>query len=350
MKESEAASTANPAQASKRITIYDVAEAAGVAPSTVSRAFSRPGRVNSETGAKIREVAKQLGYRARPITRGESRVHTKVLAFVVADFSNPVYSDLIHGFQKEASMNGYTVMLLDSQEDDLKERRAIEKILHLVDGVALASSRMSDSSVSQIAKNVPVVVMNRQVAGVPSIVPDAARGMRAAVEYLAEIGHTKITYISGPPNSWAENARSRAISDACYQLNLTLKRTKPVAPSLKGGVEAVKQWSKALTSAVIAYNDLMAIGFIKAIQKAGLRVPQDVSVVGVDNTMVGLLTTPSLTSVGPPSNSLGVAAAKSLIGQIASHGNPDASVMTVPMKLFTRESTHECSAKHRIHK
>lgn len=348
MQETKSSSSETTPKASKRITIYDVAKAAGVAPSTVSRAFSRPGRVNSETGAMIRKVAKELGYHERPISRAETRTQTKVLAFVVADFANPVYSDLIRGFQKEAGLHGYTVLILDSQEDEVKERRTIEKILPMVDGVALTSSRMSDSSVNQIAKNKPVTVLNRQVIGVPSIVPDAVRGMRTAVEYLAELGHTKVTYISGPPNSWAENVRSRAIADACYQLNLTLKRTKPVAPSLQGGVEAVKQWSKSLTSAVIAYNDLMAIGFIKAIQKAGLRVPQDVSVVGVDNTMVSVLTTPSLTSVGPPSNSLGVAAAKSLISQITHHGSTDAPLMTVPMKLFTRDSTHECSAKNRI--
>lgn len=325
----------------KRVTIYDVAKEAKVAPSTVSRAFSRPGRVNAETGARIRQAAAKLGYRTRPIAHPQSTQSHKVLAFVVADVSNPVYADLMRGFQKEATANGYTVMLIDSQEDDLKERKAIEQVLDMVDGVSLASSRMSDSSVSQIAKVKPVVVLNRVIMGIPSIIPDFARGLRHAVEHLASLGHRKITYLCGPAASWADGARWRAISEACFELNVNVRRIGPNPPTLQGGVEAAKQWLRNRTSAVIAYNDVMGIGFMKAIQKAALRVPQDVSVVGVDNSISGLITNPAMTTVGPPSNTLGVVAARSLISQLRHKSEPQAGMMTVPMKLFARESTRK---------
>lgn len=323
----------------KRVTIYDVAKEVGVAPSTVSRAFSRPGRVNAETGRRIREVAERMGYRTKPISYAANTEPTRTLAFVVADLSNPVFSDIMRGFQKEATANDYTVMLIDAQEDDLRERRAIEKVLHLMDGVVLTSSRMSDSSIAQIAKVKPVAVINRVIRGVPSIVPDVARGVRRAVEHLATLGHTRITYLSGPANSWSDGARWRAVSEACYELNLNVRRIGPNAPSLQGGVEAARKWLTNQTTAVIAYNDLMGIGFMKSIQKAHFRIPEDISIIGIDNSIAGLLTTPTLTSIGPPTNTLGMIAARTLISQARNRSEPSTEIMQFPMKLFIRDST-----------
>lgn len=106
----------------KRVTIYDVAKEAGVAPSTVSRAFARPGRVNAETGQRIHEAAAKLGYRVQPIARPEVGTATNVLAYVVADVTNPVYAHIMKGFQQEANAEGYTVLLIDSHEDPAAAR------------------------------------------------------------------------------------------------------------------------------------------------------------------------------------------------------------------------------------
>ncbi|MDO5728370.1 MAG: LacI family DNA-binding transcriptional regulator [Actinomycetaceae bacterium] len=322
----------------KRVTIYDVAKEAGVAPSTVSRAFSRPGRVNAQTGQKIREAAQRLGYRTKPVSRADQGEASHVLAFVVADISNPVYAQIMRGFQKEATSNGYTVLLIDSQEDDLAERRAIENVLHLVDGVVLTSSRMSDSSINQIVKVKPVVAVNRNTAGIPSIVPDAERGVRQAIEHLHSLGHTRLSYLSGPPASWADGMRWRAVSDTCEKFGMHLRRVGPNTPSLEGGVEAAKIWLGQPTTAVIAYNDLLAVGFMKAIQRTGLDVPRDVSVIGFDNSIASFLTTPTLSSIAPPTSMLGVRAARALITQLRHRSAPSAETIVVPMKLFTRES------------
>ena len=103
-----------PPRRRKKVTIYDIAEAAGVAPSTVSRAFARPGRVHSDTAQLIHETANRLGYRAKPITRHEQGVATNVLAFVAADIANPVFAHIMKGFQMEAAVHGYTVLLIDT--------------------------------------------------------------------------------------------------------------------------------------------------------------------------------------------------------------------------------------------
>ncbi|MHA6513133.1 LacI family DNA-binding transcriptional regulator [Tessaracoccus sp. Z1128] len=323
----------------KRVTIYDVAKEAGVAPSTVSRAFARPGRVNSETGLRIHEAAARLGYRVDPIARPDGLTRsTKLLAFVVADVTNPVYAHIMKGFQQEAAAHGHTVLLIDSQEDGQTENRLIHSVLHLVDGVALTSSRLSDSAITQIVKVTPVVAVNRTIAGLPSIIPDTARGMRRAVEHLATLGHRHLTYLSGPAASWADGARWRAVSEACHELSLHLRRIGPNAPSIHGGFAAGRTWQEHPTTGVIAFNDIMAIGFMKQVQGAGYRVPDDVSVIGVDNSISSVLTTPTLTTVSPSTSLIGARAARALITQLRHRSTPSAETIVTPMELLVRES------------
>lgn len=322
----------------KKVTIYDIAEAAGVAPSTVSRAFARPGRVHSETAQLIHETANRLGYRAKPITRHETGVATNVLAFVVADVANPVYAHIMKGFQMEAATHGYTVLLIDTQEDAQTEREGINRVLHMVDGIVLGASRLSDSAINQVVKVRPVISVNRIIAGLPSIVADSARGMRRVVEHLTQRGHHHFTYLSGPMASWADGVRWRAVSEACHELSLNVRRIGPNVPSLDGGVGAARAWMENPTTAVIGYNDVMAIGFMKALQRSGVRIPQDVSVVGVDNSISSVLTTPTLTSVAPSTSQIGVRAARALITQLRHRSTPSAETIVVPMELFVRES------------
>lgn len=331
-------SAKNERDENKRVTIYDVAEAAGVAPSTVSRTFSRPGRVNAQTAERIREIAAEMGYRTKPVTSPDLSEETHVLAVVVADISNPVFAQVMRGFQIEATKRGYTVLLIDSQEDDSHERQAIERVLHLVDGVVLTSSRMSDSSINQIVKVKPVVAVNRHAVGIPSIVPDTATAVREAVEHLHNLGHRRITYVSGPEASWADGMRWRALSDSCEELGIQLRRVGPNSPNLEGGVEGAKAWLQNQTTAVICYNDIVTIGFIKAVQSRGIQVPESVSVVGFDNSVVAFFATPSLSSIGPLTATLGARAARALITQLRHRSAPSAENIVVPMKVVWRDS------------
>lgn len=322
----------------KKVTIYDIAKAAGVAPSTVSRTFARPGRVNADTAERIRAAAQELGYRAKPLQQNQVGVATNTLAIVVADAANPVFAHTLKGFQKEAAAHGYSVLLIDTNEDPKVEREHITRITPIVDGLVLAASRLSDSAITQIVKLRPVVSVNRIIAGLPSIVADTARGMRRAIEHLASLGHTRFTYLAGPQASWADGARWRAVSEACHELSLTVRRVGPFIPSLDGGVAAHTAWQENPTSAVVGYNDMMAIGFMKAAQRSGLRIPQDVSVVGVDNSVSSVLTTPTLTSAAPSTSQIGMRAARALITQLRHRSTPSAETIVVPMELHVRDS------------
>jgi DNA-binding LacI/PurR family transcriptional regulator len=322
----------------KKVTIYDIAEVAGVAPSTVSRTFARPGRVNAETAERIRAAAQKLGYRAKPLPQNKAGVATNTLGFVVADVANPVFAHIMKGFQNEAAEHGYSVLLIDTREDARIERESIGRLAPLVDGIALGASRLSDSAITQVVKVRPVASVNRIIAGLPSIVADTPRGMRRLVEHLASLGHTRFTYLAGPAASWADGVRWRAVSEACHELSMVVRRIGPHQPSLDGGVAAAAAWLEHPTSAVIGYNDMMAIGFMKAVQRAGLRVPQDVSIAGVDNSISSVLTTPTLTSVAPSTSQIGMRAARALITQLRHRSAPSAETIVVPMDLHVRDS------------
>jgi DNA-binding LacI/PurR family transcriptional regulator len=326
-------------QAAKSPTIYDVARAAGVASSTVSRAFARPGRVNAETAERIRRVAAELGYRTNPLARALPTGRTSMISLVISDVTNPFYNEIIRGAQAAATEAGYTTLLTDAQESGATEREALERALSMVDGIVLATSRMSDSAIRMIAKQRPVIVLNRAVADVPSVVTDNPRGMRRAVEHLGELGHERITYLAGPEASWADGTRWRALHEAVHELELHAHRLGPYEPTVAGGAAAAADLARHPTSAVIAYNDLMAIGLIRALTAMGVRVPDDVSVVGFDNIFAAELITPALTTVAAPLHAMGQAAVRNLLA-LARGARPTAQgPVSLPTQLVVRAST-----------
>ena len=238
-------------------TIYDVARECGVAPSTVSRAFSRPGRVNAETAERIRAVAARLGYRTNPPARALSTGRSSMVALVIPDVTNPVYFDITRGAEDAAAEAGYTLLLADFRETGQLERKAIDRAVPAVEGLVLGGPRISDSAIRMAAKQRPTVILNRAVTGLPSVVIDNPRGIRRAAEHLGELGHEAITYLAGPEASWADGMRWRALREAGLELDLRVRRLGPYPPTLAGGLAAVDDvlrrrrpppWSPTTTS------------------------------------------------------------------------------------------------------
>ena len=326
-------------------TIYDVAEAAGVAPSTVSRAFSRPGRVNSETAQRIRDVAADLGYRTNPLARGLSTARTMTIGLVIADITNPVYAEIMRGAQIAAADAGYTMLLADTQGSGPRERESVERAMPLVEGIVLASSRMSDSAIRMAAKQKPLVVLNRAVVDVPSVVTDNPRGARRAAEHLGGLGHEVITYVAGPEASWADGMRWRALREVELELGLKVRRIGPFPPTVRGGVRAAHELSKHPTSAVIAYNDQLAIGLMRGLASMGARVPEDVSVVGFDNIFGSDLVTPGLTTIAAPLRVQGTTAVKNLLALVGGASSTTGKAVVLPTRLVVRASTAQRSRK-----
>ncbi len=321
------------------VTIYDVAKAAGVAPSTVSRTFARPGRVNAETAARIRQVADELGYRANPIAQALSTANTKLIGLMVSDVANPFYANLIRGAQVASTEAGFELLLVDSRESGTRERAALEHLIPVVEGFVIGSSRMPDSALRSIAKQRPMVVLNRSLRDVPSVVTDNPGGMRAAVDLLHELGHDSVVYVAGPEASWADGVRFRSLRDHAIEIGLSVHKVGPFLPTFEGGLAAARAMLDKPPTAAIAYNDLMAIGVMHGFIRAGLKIPDQVSVIGFDDILTSRLMLPTLTTVAAPTRQMGITAVNNVVALIKGAKHRSGEPLVMPVQLKVRGST-----------
>lgn len=300
-----------------RVTIRDVAREVGVSPSTVSRAFARPGRVSAATARRIREVSDRLGYRVDPISSYDpTGGMTGQIAIVVSDLANPIFADYVKAAQHRCLDLGYGLLVIDSEETGAIEKNAVELARPHVDGIILGSSRRSDSAIRKLAETKPVIALNRSIRGVKSIIGNVQTGLEAAVNHLVGLGHTEITYISGPQTSWQEGTRWRVMTALCSVHGLRLKRIPSDSPSFSGGYRCAEAFLKNQTSAVLAFNDMIAIGFIAALRAQHISVPGQVSVIGIDDIPVSSLVTPALTSVRMPRRETASLAVDEMVGRL----------------------------------
>lgn len=319
-------------------TIYDIAKLAGVNPSTVSRALSKPGRVSAKTQKLIEDAAAQLEYRVNPFARALPTGRTNTLALIVADITNPTFFGIIRGAESTATARDYTMMLAESAESPDTELTAARRMLATVDGLILASPRMEDARILELAKDKPVVVINRQVEGVPSVVPDVNKGIGEAVRNLAANGHRKIAYVAGPLQSWMTSRRWEGVKAACEWSHLECVQLPSSKPTVDGGRQVARDVVASGATAVMTYNDLLAIGLMQELQAAGMQVPDQISIVGFDDIFGADFTTPALTTVRSPMTACGTEAATLLLDVL--HGSEAvSSTLQVETELVVRGSS-----------
>jgi DNA-binding LacI/PurR family transcriptional regulator len=327
-----------------RPTIYDVARAAGVATSTVSRAFSTPGRVREETRTHILRVATELGYQANPHARALLSGRTHTIAMVVSDITNPHFFELIRGAEKRAKASEYTLVLVNAEESPRIEYGQIQRLMPSVDGFLLAASRLPDENLAHLAMQRPVVLLNRELPGLASVVLDHLQGCRRIVEHLASLGHDRLVYLAGPTNSWMAKTRWAAIRSAAADLGLSAERIGPFVPTVANGAGAADAALGTGASAVIAHNDLLAIGVMQRLVQRSLRVPEDASVVGFDDIFAANLCTPSLTTLSGAHADVGWAAVEILLEELAPHRPTTLPRVVLPTELVIRQSTGRARA------
>jgi len=319
-------------------TIYDIAKLAGVNPSTVSRALSKPGRVSAKTQKLIEDAAAQLEYRVNPFARALPTGRTNTLALIVADITNPTFFGIIRGAESTATARDYTLMLAESAESADTELTAARRMLTTVDGLILASPRMDDARIRELAREKPVVVINRQVDGVPSVVPDVNKGIGEAVRNLAANGHRKVAYVAGPPQSWMTTRRWEGVKAACEWSHLECFQLPSSKPTVDGGRQVARDVVASGATAVMTYNDLLAIGLMQELQAAGVQVPDRISIVGFDDIFGADFTTPALTTIRSPMTACGTEAATLLLEVL--HGAEEVSpALQVETELVLRGSS-----------
>jgi LacI family transcriptional regulator len=294
-------------------TIYDVARLAGVSPSTVSRALNRPGRISPATVAKIRSAADELDFRANPMARALPTGRSQTFGMLVADITNPMFFEVARGAERAAAAHGYTLVIAESQESDLREAEAAERVLPSVDGMILVTTRLTDAEITRLAHRKPLVVLNREVDGVESVVADIVPGVDQAIAHLHDLGHRTLAFLSGPARSWMSSARQRVLQSRAAARGLSVTVIGPGEPSRAGGRAALSKVVASGATAVIAYNDLMAIGLLQAAQEVELAVPAAFSIVGFDDIFGADLTTPALTTVRTPLAQMGALAVDAIL-------------------------------------
>jgi len=329
-------------------TIHDVAMLSGVAASTVSRALSTPGRVNFRTRARIEAAAAELKYIPNAQAKALSSGRTKAVAVLVADITNPFYFDIIRGTQLQLKAAGYTQLLVDTEESDEVEVNTIEQLRQTADGVILAASRLSDEALALMADKMPLVTINRDIDGVPSVLLDTPSATNQALDHLISLGHSHIAYLGGPETSHSNMRRWAALSEAAIERGVDVIRLGPFAPRKHAGAAAADALVHSGATAGIAFNDLLAIGVLQRLRERGSRVPEDVSIVGCDDIFGADFCSPPLTTVTAPVERAGRVAVAMLLSQLnASQGNLPRSQTVLPTYLTIRGSTGPAPAGRR---
>jgi LacI family transcriptional regulator len=332
----------------RRVTIDDVARLAEVHKATVSRALNARTRdqVNADTLKRVKRAARQLGYVPNAMARSLRTSRSMIIGVIIPDLTNPIFPPIIRGIEHVLQAQGYTVLIANTDSHDDVEISAFESLLQRqVDGFLLATGRLDDPSVVEqaVAAAVPVVLVNRDagVGDFPLVTGDNARGIELALEHLVELGHRRIVHAAGPPNFSTTRSRADAFEAAATRAGVQHQTIYASALTIEAGMAAADQLlahNKINPTALVAGNDLVALGLIRRLRAEGLHCPEDVSVVGFNDMPFAGDFWPPLTTVRMPLREIGAEAARLLLRGIED-GEQEAATLTLPVSLVARGST-----------
>ncbi|WP_437887783.1 LacI family DNA-binding transcriptional regulator [Phytobacter sp. V91] len=323
----------------KRPNITQVAAAANVSRSTVSRAFNNPELLTKETVQRVFDAAKKLGYSSNQAAKALRTGRYGNIAIIVPDIENPFFPPIIRAAQLCADDAGLSVFLGDADENPGKENILFSKFASQVEGIILVSSRMTDKQIMHNAKLCPVVLINRDVKGLPRILIDPTEGISAAVRYLVENGHQHIVYVNGPINSWSNQQRNKAACAEALRCGIKID-TVSVPRSTYDAGRQVATLFPPKTTAAIAFDDLVAQGLMAMLLEQGIKVPQEFSIIGCDD-VIGEYLFPSLTTISARNGDAGKTAVKLLLNLLREKEMCDVRYL-LNTRLILRNSTAPC--------
>jgi LacI family transcriptional regulator len=329
----------------RMVTIREVARAAGVGISTVSRALNNSGPVHTDTKEKILRIAIELGFRPNAVAKSMVTRSTGTLGLLIPDLRNPYFPAVTRGVEDMAARHGFTVMLGNSDNDPTREWKFIRTLLDKqVDGIILISTAVDIALVRQIIEaGTPICSMDVGHSGLADVVRvDQSEAARQATRHLIALGHRRIAHIAAP--SWTRTGRERmqgyrtAMSEAGLSISSTLIQSGNWLDG-SGSQAARELMAQAIPpTAIYAANDLMAIGAMVWLTEHGFRVPADVAVMGHGNVPFSALVTPPLTSMAESEYQVGELAAEMLIQRRSGTYTGPNRVRTLPHQIVIRKS------------
>jgi LacI family transcriptional regulator len=302
----------------------DVAREAGVSLMTVSRVVNEKGDVSPATRDAVQAAIDKLGYRPSLIARGLVTKRTGTLGLVIPDNANPFFSEVARAAEQVAYGQGYNVFLCNTEEDVQRELTVLQSLEEKqVDGIVLCSSRLDEDKLREVVEQFPATVLvNRQLANstVGTVAVDDEMGGRIATRHLLNGGHRSIGFLAGPATSQSGSQRAAGYRRALESTGITLNPAwiQHCSPTVEGGRQAASNLlaTQPEVTALFCYNDLVAVGALQACADSGRRVPDDIAVMGCDDTMLAALVTPPLSTCHVSRHELGTQAMQLLLNQI----------------------------------
>lgn len=322
-------------------TISDIAEAAGVSKATVSRVMNGVKTVNETIAERVRAAVDELGYTRSETARSLSLGESRTIGVVVPDLGNPMFHQVLAGLHRAAERDGYHVLISDTLENSAGEAEVAVEIRNRTDAIALFAPRMPRQQLLDLIPRLePVVVFNRTTgerAG--SVRVDYAAGVRELAEHLTGLGHERIAYLAGPQNSRSDTARREGLDDFRAEHPGIEIVDVECGPSFENGHAAWDEVREAGVTAVIAFNDVVALGFLGRLSEEGLRVPEDMSVAGFDDIPFSRYSSPALTTMTARLGDIGERLWTTLVAEM--HGSADRTSIVFAPELEVRASTGE---------
>jgi len=335
------------------VSIRDVAAAAGVSVATVSRVLSPATAdvpMRKETRDKVVRAIDELGYRPNDLARALLHHRTAAIGLVVPDISNPYYPPLVRGVEDVASSRGYRVVLCNTDRDPAKITGYLDTLIKTrVDGIVVAGGGWADvpDRTAVLGRyRTGLVAVGRHLTAHPSVRIDNVAASRAAAEHLIGLGHRRIAFVGGPASSTTVQDRAQGFRDALKASGLDGRA--PVVRygdfTEESGYELTREMLRLARppTALLCANDRVALGAYAAAADTACRIPDDVSVVGFDDTPIARYVRPTLTTVAIPTYEMGSAAMRLLLAQFEGDGGP--ALETMPTRLVVRDSAAAPSA------
>jgi LacI family transcriptional regulator len=334
-------------RSTKRITIMDVADYAGVTKTTVSRVLNNKGEISSETRAKVLTAVEKLGYRRSRIARSLATDRTYLLGLIVPTIANEFFIEIVRGAEDTAWENDYKILLCNTEGNWDREQDMFLFLEDIqVDGIVVCSPRLPEDRLLPLVEQFQnVVVVNGQGLGwhdlAGAIRTDDEGGMAQVVNHLLNSGRRHLTYLGGPLDAKTSTKRYygfvNALEKAGYTNNPDWFTTCHPA-NLEGGYEGFKRLGSALSDidGMVCFNDQVAVGAIRACAELGIRVPDDIAITGCDDIQLATLVQPRLTTLQTPKQDIGALAVNMLLERIT--GQHKQETIIIQQKLIIRES------------
>ncbi|MED3575315.1 LacI family DNA-binding transcriptional regulator [Cytobacillus praedii] len=318
-------------------TIKDVANEANVSVATVSRVLNNNGYVNEDTRKKVLKAIEKLDYKPNAVARSLFKKQSKTIALIVPDIKNPFFPEIARAIEDVLNNNDYTLILCNSDEHEDKEKKYFDVMKQkYVDGVIIVTSTLAPNYIEK--NNIPIVSLDRPIhQSIPSVSVNNYEGAKEAVQYLKKIGCKKIAHVRGPVSVINADERYKGyLSEVCnepwFNKDYIINGNYNVLETAKATMVLLSKHRDI--DGIFAGNDYMALGVLKAATQMGIRIPQDLSLIGFDGIQLCELTSPEITTMAQPIYELGESAAKLLLDMIEGKAvNPAQQEFKVSLKL-----------------